>query len=95
MDHDKYVSYKQAFTAMLAAAGIFITIGLSVGVSIWGHEKSQDEAIHANKASANEAIRLSNNVKEDVSEIKTLIKTQNQINTDTRERVIIINEKLK
>lgn len=90
-DPDKYVSYKQAFSGMLALAGILITLSLS----IWAHEKSQDQKIEENASGVQAAIQKASGLKEDISEIKTLLKTQIDLDTDTRERVIRIEEKVK
>jgi len=49
-DSEKYVSYKQAFTGMIALAGILITLGLA----IWGHEQNQNRKIEKNSSEIKE-----------------------------------------
>lgn len=90
-DPEKYVSYKQAFTGMIALAGILITAGLSV----WTHEKSQDQKIERNSSEAKAAMQKVDGINHDINEIKTLLKTHINVGTDTRERVIRIEEKIK
>jgi len=90
-DSEKYVSYKQAFTGMIALAGILITLGLA----IWGHEQNQNRKIEKNSSEIKEVRQKLDSLKEDIKEIKTMLKTQISLGTDTRERVIRIEEKIK
>ena len=83
-DEMKYVSYKQAFLAMLALGGLLITI---IG-AMWSHEMEQNKDIQSVQ-------RDVEHIDKDTREIKEVLKMQTQILTDTRERIIRLDEKIK
>lgn len=84
MAEEKFITYRQAFNGMLVLGGLLITL---VG-AVWAHEMDQNTRIEKN----HNKIEASNNTFE---ELKDLLELQNQVTTDTRERVIRIEERIK
>lgn len=83
-DEMKYVTYRQAFMGMLALGGILIGI---VGAA-WSHEMAQKLEIQA-------ATLKVENVDQDLSELKGLMREQVQEVRATRQAIIRIESKLE
>lgn len=91
MADDKYITYKQGFISLVSG----IALGVTLGAYMWGHEMDQNKRIERNSEAIKKVDETFKKVDETFKRMETMLKTQNDIATDTRERVIRIEERIK
>jgi len=89
------INSKQLISAVVALIGVIVTLSLAV----WRHESNQDKKIsdnyHSTEANKKEIQSLKMHWNDDVDEIKDILKETNKTQTEIRDGLIRLEEKVK